>query len=179
MGALINLTVFEEFQSAIRVAADEAGPKETSREAAIRFYKDHADFTLGLGEQWIIEKLWALIAKHRLKARREVDPQYQLGLGRVPRKSSSVRAKRSAATISTIGGPASFASQLRKVQHPALLEVEQAMVLMAKYTEKGKGKTRASRGERVREKEAAKLANPAPLPMIRQPGNWPTEAGST
>jgi hypothetical protein len=135
-----KLTVFDELQSAIRTAAQEADPKATSRAVATKFVEDY------------------VIAKYRLKTRREQDLQYQLGFGHMPRRIELRSGKVITRHAATISGLRQLAVQLRARKHPALEEVEKAIVVMAKYTGRGKGKKQRITWAEVIELEAKKKA---------------------
>ena len=155
---MAQLTVLEEFQSAIRAAAQEAEPKATSRAVATKFFEDYPDLVRQFRDDWILEKLASLIAKHRLKSRREQDLQYQLGFGHMPRKIELRSGKVIARDDATISGLLQLAVHLRARKHPALMEVENAIIVMAKYTGKGRGKKQRITWAEVIELEAKKKA---------------------
>ncbi len=156
---MAKLTALENLQSAIRTAAAEGEPKATGREVAAKLYDDDPELIRQFEQGWVIEKLASLIAKYRLKVRRDQDLQYQLGFGHMPRRISLRSGKVVARDEATIGGLRALAVQLRARRHPALDEVEKAIALMSKYTGKGKGKLQRITWGEVLQREAGKQSS--------------------
>jgi hypothetical protein len=69
-----RLTIAEELESAIRVAAKEAG-NFPSRQIAVELYRSDRKLMEAFAEEWGIEKLTGLIRFRRSKDRREENPQ--------------------------------------------------------------------------------------------------------
>jgi len=131
-----KLSPAEELDSAIRAAARDADRKASSRQVAEELYASDAVLIEHVSREWILEKLTAVIAKHRLAERRANDPQMLLdasfGFKRLPRRLvySGTWMARSKATIRELR---KFRAQIWKVHHPALEETDKAIELMEKY----------------------------------------------
>lgn len=150
-----RLTALEELRAAIRTTARECDPKQTSSEAASQFYADNRELIASVADQWIIEKLAALIGKQRAKARRENNPQLvlegMLGFTHLPATievEPGTRVRREEATIQVFR---KLVRNLKNRSTPAVEEAERAIALMSKYTPQNRRIT----WKQVLEKEAA------------------------
>lgn len=151
-----KLAPLEELEIAIRLSAKDAPSTLPSHAVARDFYESNRKLIAVVADEWIIEKLASLIAKHRAKARRENNPQMVLegllGFTHLPRKlrdSNGSLIPRSDATITVLR---KYAIVLRKNKSPGLEETERAIKLMSAYTYGG---SRITWGEVV-EREAKK-----------------------
>ena len=137
---MAKLNALEELDAAIRSSALNADPKVTSRTLAEEFYRSQADLLATVQEEWVIEKLTALIGKHRLKIRRDNDLQLgfetALGLKMRPRKIILKSGEKMRREEATIGAWRQYRAILRKQGHSGLAEADEVIAHMEKYTKK-------------------------------------------
>ena len=152
-----KLTPLEELDVAIRLAATDADLSIRSLEIARDFYASNRELVAHVADEWIVEKLTALIRKHRAKARRDGDAQLVLegvlGFARLPKKLKDRAGRTVIRAEATTPFFRKLVADLRKTKSPALDEAERALELMQSYSdERG---VRTTWGEVV-EREAKK-----------------------
>jgi hypothetical protein len=160
-----KLTALEELDVALRNAARDAQPDETSRQIAEQFCESERRLIEAFRAEWVIEKVAVLIGKHRAKVRRESQPQLVfeglLGFRRLPRTIEIEPGKKVRRGDATIGVFRTLVSQLRDRESPALKEANQAIALMAQYTPTEPRITWAEVAEREAAKAIAQRPGPA------------------
>lgn len=154
-----RLTSLEELDVAIGLAATDADSSIQSLTIAREFYSEYRELVAQFSDQWIIEKLATLIAKHRTKARRESNQQLvfevSLGFKRLPKKIELKPGESVPRSQATVTAFRKLAAKLRKEESPALVETLHAIELMQPYT---KGGARDITWGEVIELEAKKAA---------------------
>lgn len=141
-----ELQLAEEFQAALRLAADDADVEGmTSREAAERFYRSDRKLTAPFREEWIVEKLTALFRDHRARKRREQDRQYQLVGFRPPKVFTlpdGSKMEWSKATARALIRGRSVAYQKHKdYRHPAVRRFDKAIEFLEPFASEQHGIT--------------------------------------
>lgn len=141
-----KLSQLEQLDVALKDAAKLAGPKVSSAKVAEDFFRSHGELIEPFIDQWVLEKLAALIRYDRIKGRRQKDRQLvfqrNLGFAHIPRKIEV----RPGETIPT--GEATskvfrkLKAQMRREKirslEPALEELDRANALFARYTKNKK-----------------------------------------
>lgn len=152
-----KLTQLEELAIAIRLAATDAESSVRSRAIAEAFVDSNEELVAPYKQEWAIEKVTTLVAKHRAKARRERDQQLVLegtiGFSRLPRKLTNRSGQSFPRSQATTPYFRKLVADLRKQKSPLLEEAERALALIHSYSTVGGGRT--TWGEVV-EREAKK-----------------------
>jgi hypothetical protein len=133
-----KLSAAERLVVAVEQAAVDAEPGTPSRHVAEEFYETQSGFVEPFARTWIIEALARMIGSHRAKIRRAANPQLVfegvLGFKHLPPKIETKDGKKIARADATMGVLRMLASQLGAKETPAQREVQQAIILMSKYT---------------------------------------------
>lgn len=158
---MAKLTPLEELDVAIRLAATDADSSTRSREVAREFYESNRELIAEAADEWIIEKLAVLIARHRAKVRRENDRQLvlegTLGFARLPKRMKDRAGRSVFRSDATTPFFRKLVADLRKAKSPALEEAERALGLIQAYSKQRGVRTTWSE-VLEREAEAAKKA---------------------
>jgi hypothetical protein len=131
-----KLTIAEEFDIALKLAAKDAG-SVPSRQAAEDFYGSERKLVEAFAKEWVIEKLAALIRLRRAKERREQDRQFSLVGFTPPRRFTLKNGKEllwGDATLRALKqGRSVVWQQHRDYKHPAVQRFDKAIAFMEKH----------------------------------------------
>ena len=139
---MAKLTVAEEFDVALKLAARDADSKTPSRLVAEDFYRSEPRLVEQFSRDWIIEKLTSLIGRQRTALRRANDPQMSLGFV-VPKTIVVGEGERIAFGDATLRKLRLYRAKLwnekRSDKPKAIQNLDQAIALLKRYasTEKG------------------------------------------
>ncbi len=141
---MAKLTVVEEFDVAIKLAAKEA-EKAPSRQVAETFYDSEPKFIEYFSKEWIVEKLAALVRKHRFKIQLDEDPQMMLLGFKPPRRIVLKTGEKISFGDATLRKIRQYRALLwksnRDRKSPALEKIDKVIMLMQKYATKDHGIT--------------------------------------
>ena len=162
-----KLTVLEELDIAIKLAAKDAEPGVTSRIVAAEFYTDNMEMVAPFIREWVISKLASLIGKHRARTKRQANPQLtfesMLGFKNMPAKIELESGESVPRADATIRPWRKFARSLTKQPNRARVQALRVVELMAPYAATEKGITWGEVAKREAEKIPRALSI-APLP---------------
>jgi hypothetical protein len=157
-----KLQHYAELDRGLRIAAENAPSDVPTTRLAEQFYEANRDIVGPMVDGWIVEKLAALIGKHRAKVRRAESQQLvfeeMLGFTHLPSKitlKSGEKVKRAEATR---GQLRQERSRRVKDHGPVVQELDSAIELMGKYSRSRKH--RKITWAEVLEKEAARSPSP-------------------
>jgi hypothetical protein len=137
---MAKLTLAEELDAAIRMAAREADSSFSNWQIAEKLYDSQPELMAQFTRDWVIEKLASLLRGHRAAERKASDPQLTLGFA-LPRSIVLKDGNKVPAEDATLGKLTQYRAQIRK-RRPRLLEsIDKAIVVMRKYARKKRGIT--------------------------------------
>lgn len=141
----MKLTVLEELDIAIKLAARDAEPGIRSNRIADEFYDSNRDLLVPFIRQWVVSKLASLIGKHRATVKRENNPQLafegMLGFKNLPATIEVAPGETVPRADSKIQAWRKLARSLTKKPNPARDQALKVVEIMAPHSKRKKNIT--------------------------------------